>query len=32
MDIGMDVFDNRYTTADEIKDKFTNFFRAMGLG
>jgi benzoyl-CoA reductase subunit B len=32
LDIGMDVFDNRYTTADEIKDKFTNFFRTIDLG
>ncbi|TET73676.1 MAG: 2-hydroxyacyl-CoA dehydratase [Dehalococcoidia bacterium] len=30
--IGMDLFDKRYTTVDEIKDKFSQFFTAMGLG
>jgi hypothetical protein len=31
LDIRMDIFDRRYTTADQIKDKFTRFFRGMGL-
>ena len=30
--IGMDVCDDRYTTVEEIKDKFSQFFAAMGLG
>jgi len=30
--IGMDLFDKRYTTLDELKDKFSQFFKAMGLG
>ena len=30
--IGMDLFNKRYTTVDEIKDKFSQFFTAMGLG
>jgi len=30
--IGMDVADYRYTTVDEIKDKISQFFSAMGLG
>ncbi len=30
--IGMDLVDNRYTTIDEIKDKISQFFIAMGLG
>ncbi len=32
MHIGMDVCDKRYTTVDEIKDKMSHFFTAMGLG
>jgi len=28
----MDIFDRRYATADQIKEKFANFFRGMGLG
>ncbi len=30
--IGMDLFDNRYTTLDQLKDKFSKFFTSMGLG
>ena len=30
--IGMDICDDRYTTVEEIKDKFSQFFAAMGLG
>jgi benzoyl-CoA reductase subunit B len=30
--IGMDIADKRYTTVDEIKDKISQFFTAMGLG
>jgi benzoyl-CoA reductase/2-hydroxyglutaryl-CoA dehydratase subunit BcrC/BadD/HgdB len=30
--IGLDLFDKRYTTVEEIKDKFSKFFTAMGLG
>ncbi len=30
--IGVDQFDRRYTTIDEIKDKISTFFTAMGLG
>jgi benzoyl-CoA reductase/2-hydroxyglutaryl-CoA dehydratase subunit BcrC/BadD/HgdB len=30
--LGLDLFDNRYTTADEIKDMISKFFTAMGLG
>lgn len=30
--IGMDLFDNRYTTTDEIKDRVSKFFTSMGLG
>jgi len=29
--LGMDLFDPKYTTTDEIKDKFSQFFTAMGL-
>ncbi len=32
MYIGMDLFDDRYTTLDELKDKFSKFFTSMGLG
>jgi hypothetical protein len=28
----VDVVDSGYTTADEIKDTFTNFFQAMDVG
>jgi GTP:adenosylcobinamide-phosphate guanylyltransferase len=30
--IGMDLFNKKYTSVDEIKDKFSQFFTAMGLG
>ena len=32
LDLGLDLFDKRYTTTDEVKDKFTQFFSAMNLG
>jgi hypothetical protein len=32
MHIGMDNFDERYTTTAEIKEMFTRFFSAHGLG
>jgi len=28
----MDLFDDRYTTLDQLKDKCSAFFTAMGLG
>lgn len=30
--IGLDLFDKRYTTPDQCKDKISKFFSAMGLG
>ena len=30
--LGMDLFDPKYITTDEIKDKFSQFFSAHGLG
>jgi len=30
--LGLDLFDRRYSTPDQIKDKMSQFFRAMGLG
>ena len=30
--IGMDICDKRYTSVDQIKDKISQFFTAMGLG
>ncbi len=30
--IGLDLFDNRYTSPDEVKDRFSQFFSAHGLG
>ena len=30
--IGLDLFDPRYTTVDEIKNRLSQFFTAMGLG
>lgn len=30
--IGLDLFDKRYTSVDEVKDRFSKFFTAMGLG
>jgi len=32
MYIGVDQFDRRYTTIDQMKDKISQFFTAMGLG
>jgi len=32
LELGLDLFDKRYTTMDEVKDKFNQFFRAMDLG
>ncbi len=31
LDLRMDIFDRRYATADQIKEKFSSFFRGMGL-
>jgi benzoyl-CoA reductase/2-hydroxyglutaryl-CoA dehydratase subunit BcrC/BadD/HgdB len=30
--LGLDLFDRRYTSMDSLKDKFSEFFAAMGLG
>jgi hypothetical protein len=30
--IVMDLFDDRYTTPEELKDKCSKFFTSMGLG
>jgi len=30
--IGLDLFDRRYTSVEEVKDKVSGFFRGMGLG
>jgi benzoyl-CoA reductase/2-hydroxyglutaryl-CoA dehydratase subunit BcrC/BadD/HgdB len=30
--LGIDLFDKRYSTPDQVKDKMSQFFRAMGLG
>ena len=30
--IGLDLFDKRYTTIDEVKNRFSKFFTGMGLG
>jgi hypothetical protein len=32
LQIGLDLFDKRYTSVDEIKDRISKFFTAMGLG
>lgn len=32
MSLGMDLFDPRYTTLDEMKDRFSEFFTAMEMG
>ena len=29
--IGLDLFDKRYTSVDEVKEKVSNFFKGMGL-
>ena len=31
LEIGMDLFDGRYTMADQIKDRFSRFFQAVGI-
>jgi benzoyl-CoA reductase/2-hydroxyglutaryl-CoA dehydratase subunit BcrC/BadD/HgdB len=30
--LGLDLFDRRYTSVDKLKDRFSEFFAAMGLG
>ncbi len=30
--IGLDLFDKRYTTVDEVKDRVSQFFNGIGLG
>ncbi|MEE8372440.1 MAG: 2-hydroxyacyl-CoA dehydratase family protein [Dehalococcoidia bacterium] len=30
--LGLDLFDRRYSTPEQVKDKISEFFRAMGLG
>ena len=30
--LGVDLFDKRYTSIEELKDRFSEFFAAMGLG
>lgn len=30
--LGLDLFDRRYSTPEQMKDKISEFFRAMGLG
>ena len=30
--IGLDLFDKRYTSIDEVKDRVSQFFTGMGLG
>jgi benzoyl-CoA reductase/2-hydroxyglutaryl-CoA dehydratase subunit BcrC/BadD/HgdB len=32
LDLRVDIFDKRYTTPDQIKDKFSQFFTGLGLG
>lgn len=32
LDLGLDLFDRRYTAINEVKDKFGKFFNTMGLG
>jgi benzoyl-CoA reductase/2-hydroxyglutaryl-CoA dehydratase subunit BcrC/BadD/HgdB len=32
LDLRMDIFDHRYTTPDQVKDKFSGFFAGVGLG
>jgi benzoyl-CoA reductase/2-hydroxyglutaryl-CoA dehydratase subunit BcrC/BadD/HgdB len=32
LDLRLDIFDKRYTTPDEVKAQFSEFFDAMGLG
>jgi hypothetical protein len=30
--IGLDLFDRRYTSPEEVKDRIAKFFTGMGLG
>jgi uncharacterized sulfatase len=30
LELGLDLFDKRYTAIDEVKDKFSQYFKAMG--
>ena len=32
LELRLDIFDKRHTTPDEVKDHFSEFFDAMGLG
>jgi hypothetical protein len=32
LDIGMDQFDRRYMSPEEVKENISQFFTAMGLG
>jgi len=32
MSLGLDLFDRRYATPDQLKEKMSEFFQAMGLG
>lgn len=32
LELGLDLFDKRYTSIGEVKDRFSRFFTAMGLG
>jgi hypothetical protein len=32
LSLGIDTFDPRYTTPDEVKNKMSQFFTTMGLG
>jgi len=32
LNIGLDTFDRRYTPIDEMKNKISQFFTAMGIG
>jgi hypothetical protein len=32
LDLRVDIFDKRYTTPDEIKEKFSRFFSGLALG
>jgi len=32
LELGLDLFDKRYTSMDEVKDRFSRFFTAMGFG
>jgi benzoyl-CoA reductase subunit B len=32
LSLGLDLFDRRYTSTDQLKDRFSDFFTTMGLG